>query len=397
MHAEKKKLNTLNGHVLRPSWIEADLDAIRHNFHQLKTVLGNTQLLAVVKADAYGLGAVQVSRFLQQLGADRLGVVCLEEAMQLRTAGVTLPVLNMGAILPEQAETACALDIEQMVYRPEVARALSRCAQARSKKMNIHFKIDTGMSRYGARFDAALPVFEQIAALPGIDIIGVMSHFANSDGLDKAFPLLQCARFLQVRDQIESTGIRIPLWHICNSGATLDLPQAHFDMVRVGLLLYGYYPSGEVVRPFTLQPALRLKSTLVAERQLSRGDSVGYGRRYMATGPERIGVLPLGYADGFDRKQRNNGHVLWQGRRLPIVGGLCMDACFVRLDKEIDAHTGDVVTVLGREGDEEITPHDIAERIGSVSYEVMARLGKRLPRITVKDKKVISREDSFQV
>ncbi|MBN1541293.1 alanine racemase, partial [candidate division KSB1 bacterium] len=367
--------NSIPSSVLRPSWVEIDLDAIEHNVEQIRARLGAVQLLVVVKADAYGLGAVAVSRVLQECRVDRLGVVCLDEAVQLRRAGIELPILNMGAILPQQADVAVEYGIEQIVFDLETARALSVAARQRKTRAAVHLKIDTGMSRYGLRFDSAAQAFAPLHALPHLDWVGAMSHFANSDGLDKSFPLLQLSRFLQVRRELAEQGMEPPIWHICNSGGTCDLPQAHLDLVRVGLMVYGYYPDPEVGRPFDLRPALALKSTVITIRELQRGDSVGYGRRYLAKNQERIAILPIGYADGFDRKLRDGGQVLLHGQRVPIVGGLCMDACFICIEDIPEARCGDQVTLMGREGDLEISPHDIAAQIGSVSYEVMARLG----------------------
>ncbi len=367
----------------RPSWIEIDLDAIGHNLKQVQFLLSGTEtrLLGVVKADAYGAGAVPVARVLEAGGIDRLGVVTLEEGIQLRRAGITCPILNMGTLFPDQVMPVVEHDLEQMVFQSEVAHALSREAERQGKTVHVHYKIDTGMSRYGVRFDRAADVFTSLRSIPHLDWVGAMSHFANSDGLDKSFPLLQLSRFQTVRRQFEEKKITIPLWHICNSGGTLDLPEARQNMVRVGLMLYGYYPSTDVQKPLDLKPAFSLKSSVVTERNLNRGDSLGYGRRYMAEQPERIGVLPLGYADGYDRKLRNRGQVLWAGQRLPIIGGLCMDACFVHLTDVPDCTEGSEVTVIGHDGDDVITPHDVAGWAESVSYEVMARLGKRLPRV----------------
>ncbi len=367
--------------VLRPSWIEVDLDAIEHNVAQIRARLDGVRLLVVVKADAYGLGAVQVSRVLEKCGVDCLGVVCLDEALQLRNAGIRLPILNMGAILPQHADRVVKQHLEQVVSDIETAQAISAAALKHNAPASVHLKIDTGMSRYGMPWQEVGERFGPLFQLPHLRWIGAMSHFANSDGLDKSFPLLQLSRFLQARQHLAEKGIQLPIWHICNSGGTCDLPQAHLDMVRVGLMVYGYYPDPEVQKPFDLHPALSLKSVMVAVRELQRGDSVGYGRRYMAKTRERIAVLPIGYADGFDRKLRNVGQVLLHGCLVPIIGGLCMDACFIRIEDVPEARCGDTATLIGRQGDLEISPHDIAAQIGSVSYEVMARLGKRLPRV----------------
>lgn len=370
-----------------------DLDAIAVNLQQIKEYLGGVRLLAVVKADAYGLGAVAVSRLLSGLGIDKLGVVTLDEAEELRRADVDVPILNMGPILPQQAEAVVRLGIEQMVFQPNVAAALSRAAVDSGAEVRVHLKIDTGMSRYGIPWQEAVEAFQTMRTLPGLQWHGAMTHFPISDATDKSFALLQIERFKGVRARMAEHDIYIPLWHICNSGGVLDLPQAHMDMVRVGLMLYGYYPSDEVRRPFSLRPSLRVQTHITTIRTLHAGDTVGYGRRYTAERDERIAVLPIGYADGYDRKLRNIGRVLLRGRQAPIIGGLCMDACFINISEFPDVAEGEPVLLMGRDGDEEISPHDIAALAGSVSYEVMARLGKRLPRVYKRDGKVIPVSD----
>ncbi len=375
--------------VIRPSWIEVDLDAVAFNVRQVKSYLGKTALLAVVKADAYGLGAVPVAKVVMENGADLLGVVALDEAIELRQAGITAPILNMGPIFPAQAHFVLDYDLEQMVFQTEVAQALSQAAATKNTFAKVHFKIDTGMSRYGVPHKDAVTLFKELARLPNLQFMGAMSHFPMSDAVDKSFALLQIHRFNEIRQALKQGGYHIPLWHICNSGGTLDLPEAHFDMVRVGLMLYGYFPSRDVRRPFALKPAMSVKTMIATLRTLERGDTVGYGRRFMAEKEERIAVLPIGYVDGYDRGLRNVGQVLLRGKKAPILGGLCMDACFIKVTGMPEVRIGEIVTIMGRDGDEEISPHDIADLIGSVSYEVIARFGKRVPRIYLREGRIV--------
>ena len=375
--------------IYRPSWVEIDLDSIVHNLQQVKAYLPGVKVLAVVKADAYGLGAVPVSRLLVEEGVDYLGVVALDEAIQLRQAGIQARILNMGNILPQQAATVVEFQLEQMVYQQEVAEALSRAAQNRNTTAKLHLKIDTGMSRYGVPWREAVASFAPMAQLPQVQWLGAMTHFPLSDALDKSFALLQIHRFKTIRRQMEDEGFNLHLWHMCNSGGVLDLPEAHLDMVRVGLMLYGYFPSTDVRRPFILKPAMTVKTHIAALRTIDRGDTVGYGRRYLAEKRERIAVLPIGYADGYDRKLRGAGQVLIQGKRAAIISGLCMDACFINVSEFAAINIGEPVIVMGQDGEEEISPHDIAGLIGSVSYEVMARFGKRLPRLYRRNGEII--------
>jgi alanine racemase len=367
--------------LLRPAWVEVDLDAVAHNVRQIKNYLGEIKMLAVVKANGYGLGAVPVAREISKNGADYLGVVMLDEAYELRRAGITAPILNTGTLFPDQADYIVDLEIEQMVFQMDVARALSKAAVAQNKTVNIHFKIDTGMSRFGVPYSTAVDDIQPFLTLPNLKIVGAFTHFPMSDAVDKSFALLQIERLKKIKHQLEAQGIHIPLWHMANSGGTLDLPAAHFNMVRVGLMNYGYWPSFDVRQPFELKPAMSLKSKIVAIRHIRRGDTVGYGRKYMAQQDERIAVLPMGYADGYDRKLSKIAEVLCKGRRLPIIGGLCMDAAFIKVTDFPNVEIGDTVTLMGTDGEEEISPHDLAAKIGSVSYEVISRFGRRLPRV----------------
>lgn len=375
--------------VLRKSWVEVDLDAVSHNVSMIRAYLGKTVYLAVVKADAYGLGVLPIAKTILENGADKLGLVTLEECIELRRAGITAPLLNMGPVWQDQADIVLEYDIEQVAYQLPVIEAISKAAKKAGKTAKIHLKVDTGMSRYGVHFSQAGAAIAKAAVLPNIEILGVMTHFPMSDELDKSFALLQIERFKTLRRQVENMDIHIPLWHTANSGAVLDLPQAHFDMVRVGLMNFGYFPSKQVKRPFELKPAMSVKSKIVEIREIHRGDTVGYGRRFMAEKDEQIGVLPLGYADGYDRKIRSGGQVLIHGEKVPIVSGLCMDAFFVRLTDFPNVRIGDTATLMGIDGGEEISPHDIAGIIGSVSYEVISRFGKRLPRVYLKKGRIV--------
>lgn len=376
--------------MYRPSWVEVDLDAIAHNVRQIKKYLNGTSLCAVVKADAYGLGAVAVARTLVESGVDCLGVVTLDEAVELRNAGIEVKILNMGPVFPDQADAVIEHDLEQIVYESNVAKALSKAAQTYGREARVHFKIDAGMSRYGAAWTEAVGAFSGLVRHPHLRFVGAMTHFPMSDAVDKSFALLQIHRFKSIRRELEAQGYDIPVWHICNSGGVLDLPDAHMEMVRIGLLLYGYFPSEDVRRPFPLKPAMQVKTRIAELRTIERGDSVGYGRRYIAEKAERIAVLPIGYADGYDRGLRNIGQVLIHGQMAPIVGGLCMDACFVRVSDLPQTRVKDVVTIMGRDGGVDISPHDIAGLIGSVSYEVMARWGRRLPRVYLKNAEIVA-------
>ena len=381
------KLNYKNK-ILRPAWIEVDLDAVGKNVRNIRNYLGDVKMLAVVKANGYGLGAVPTAKEIAANGVDYLGVVMLDEAYELRSAGLTTPILNMGAIYADQAEYVIDLDIEQMVYQSDVAAALSKAAGKLGVSAKIHVKINTGMSRFGFQYSTAVADIEKLLSLPNLDVVGAFTHFSMSDAVDKSFALLQIERMKTIKTELSQRGVAIPCWHMSNSGGALDLPQANFDMVRIGLMNYGYWPSFDVRTPFELTPAISLKSKIVAIRKVKRGDTVGYGRKYMAEKDERIAVLPIGYADGYSRSLSKIGHVLCKGHRLPIVGGLCMDATFFNITDIPNIDVGDAVTLMGVDGSEEISPHDIGGLIGSVSYDVISNFGRRLPRVYLKEGKV---------
>lgn len=366
---------------LRPAWIEVDLDAVAANTRQLKGFLGKVELLAVVKADAYGLGAPEVAPVLLRSGVSRLGVVIPDEGIELRRAGIKAPILVMAAILPERAGVVLEHDFEQAVTSTELAEALSAAARKAGRPAIVHLKVDTGMGRYGVRFSEAAEWIERVRELPGLVIAGAMTHFSTGDAGDRTYRRTQLERFLEVRRAVEGRGIRIPTWHIANSGGTLGMPEAHLDMVRNGLVLYGYYPSDEVPRRINLRPAMALRARITSLRAIPAGDSVGYSRRYIPERDELVGVLPVGYADGLDRRLLRKGEAIIRGRRVPIVSGLCMDSCFVKLTDVPGVAVGDTLTLMGIDGNEEISPHEIAGKTGTVSYDVIAGFSRRLPRV----------------
>ncbi|MBN1560418.1 alanine racemase [candidate division KSB1 bacterium] len=381
--------------VLRPAWVEVDLNAVAHNVRTIKRHLGGVKLLAVVKANGYGLGAVMMAREVVANGADYLGVVMLDEAYELRRAGIAAPIVNTAAIYPDQADYVVDLDIEQMIDRYEIAAALSQAAQRANTAARVHLKVDTGMSRYGVHPSRAVQEIQRLLTLPNIRVMGLFSHFPMSDGVDKSFALLQIERMREIKRDLAAQAIVIPLWHMANSGGVLDLPSAHFDMVRVGLLNYGYWPSFDVQRPFELEPAMSVKAKIVAIRDIQRGDTVGYGRKFMAKQDERIAILPIGYADGYDRALSKIGQVLLHGKRASIIGGLCMDATFIKITDFPEAKIGDPVTLMGFDGEQNISPHDIAALIGSVSYDVIAQFGRRLPRVYMRNGAVVRIDNSL--
>ena len=371
------------GFPLRPAWVEIDLTRLRQNLRLIRRDLPSAvKLLAVVKDEAYGHGALEVVQTALEEGAAGFGLSTLEEAMALRDAGITAPLLLLGERQEPELPWCVEHDLTVCVNQPHTIRQLARAAAAAGKRVPVHLKIHTGMSRYGVRWDEALPLLELIDAQKSLRLDGAMTHFAQSDEADKSFALLQIARFDKVMGAWQRAGGRVPCQHLCNSGGFLDLPQAHRDMVRVGILLYGVFPSSVCRRIPGIQPVMSVKARIAAIQQLKPGEVAGYGMRYTAPAPRRIAVLPIGYGDGFPRV-RNTGGALIRGRRAPLVGGVAMDAITVDITDIPEAQMWDEAVIMGRQGGEEISVHDMARLKNTVSYDVLTNWRLRLRRKTV--------------
>jgi alanine racemase len=368
---------------LRPAWVEIDLARLRNNLRLIRRDLpSHVRLLAVVKDEAYGHGALDAARIALEEGAWGLGLSTLEEAMSLREAGITAPLLLLGERQDAELPWCVEHDLTVCVNGPHTVRKLARIAAAHDKRVPVHLKIHTGMSRFGARWDEALPLVEQIAAEKALLLEGVMTHFAQSDETDKTFANLQLARFQEVLNGMAARGITAKLRHTCNSGGFLDLPQAHYEMVRTGILMYGVFPSSVCRRIPGIEPVMSVKARVAAIQKLKPGEVVGYGMRYAAPSERRIAVLPIGYGDGFPRV-RNQGGALIRGRRAPLLGGIAMDALMVDITDIPEAQMWDEAVIMGRQGKEEITVHDIAKLKNSVSYDVLTNWRLRLRRKAV--------------
>jgi len=368
---------------LRPAWTEIDLGRLRRNVQLVREQLpAGVRLLAVVKDEAYGHGALDVARVAVEEGAWGCGLSNLEEAMTLREAGITAPLLLLGERQEAELAWCVAHDLTVCVNESHTVRALARVAAEFEKRVPVHLKINTGMSRYGARWDEALPLMEQIVAEKSLLLAGVMTHFAQSDEADKTFANLQFARFQEVLRVLEDRNIHVPLRHACNSGGVLDLPHAHLDMVRSGILLYGVMPS-LACRPLPgLEPVMSVKARIAAIQKLKPGEVAGYGMRYTALSERRLAVLPIGYGDGFPRV-RNEGGALIHGHFAPLAGGVAMDAIMVDITNIPQAQMWDEAVLMGRQGNAEITVRDIAKLKHSVTYDVLTNWRLRLRRQAV--------------
>jgi alanine racemase len=364
----------------RPAWVEVDVARLRRNVRLIRGELAApTKLLAVVKDEAYGHGAIAAARIALEEGAWGLGVSTLDESAALREAGITAPLLLLGRRQPEELAWCLEHNVTICLDDAEGAREMARAAATAGKVAPVHVKLNTGMNRYGQRWDEAAALFELILVEKSLRLEGVMTHFAQSDESDKTFANAQMARFDETVQALAKKGIAPLCQHLCNSGGFLDLPQAHRDMVRVGILLHGVYPSSVCRRLPGIEPVMSVKARIAAIQNLRAGDVVGYGMRYTAPGPRRIAVLPLGYGDGFPRV-RNQGEVLLHGRRAPLVGGVTMDAIMVDVTDIPQAQLWDEAVLMGRQGSEEITVHDLARLKGSVSYDILTGWRMRMRR-----------------
>ena len=370
------------------TWAEVDLDAIAHNIKEIRKITNpNAKIMAVVTADAYGHGFLEVAKTLLENGADRLAVAVLQEGKQLRSRGVTVPILILGASGEEAVEDLINFDITPS----EFAKALSYEAERKEKVTKIHIKIDTGMSRIGflAGEDNEEIVDEiiKISKLPYIEIEGIFSHFATSDEYDKSYTLLQYGRFMDVCNRLEEKGLNIPIKHICNSAGIMMYPEMHLDMVRPGVILYGMYPSDEVDKSrLDLIPAMTLKSTITHIKEVEPGRGVSYGKEYITDKKTKIATVPIGYADGYLRKLAKHGKMIVDGVKVPIIGRICMDQCMIDVTNVHNIDKGDEVIIFGREG---VTVDDLAEWLETINYEVSCVIGKRIPRIYTKDGKAV--------
>lgn len=370
----------------RPTWLEVDLSAIARNTQHVKDFVGaDVRVLVSLKADAYGHGALRVARTALNNGASWLGVATVSEATPLRDAGLDAPILVFGYAPPWQARQVAQLDLRATVYSLDIARALSHAARDLGREVRVHVKIDTGMGRLGLRWEdtsAVVALVEALHRLPGIVVEGIFTHFATADSADQTYALRQLERFEAVLAALVQRGLRPPIVHAANSAATLTLPAARYDMVRPGVAIYGLSPSPEVRLPEGFRPALAFKTQVAQVKDIPPGEGISYGATYVTTRPTRIAVLPVGYADGFRRAPANWGEVLVRGQRAPVVGRVCMDQSMVDVSAIPGVRQGDEVTLIGKQGEDELTAEDVAARLGTINYEVVAELLARVPRMS---------------
>ena len=369
----------------RPTWLEIDLNAIANNTRRIKELVGpRVHVMVSIKANGYGHGAVKVACVALCNGADMLGVAAVNEALQLREAGLGVPILVYGYIPSWQMREAVRQDLTVTLYTSDAARSLSRVAQALNRTARVHVKIDSGMGRLGVRaeeIEEIVALLREIRELPGLELEGLFTHFATADACDQTHARLQLTRFRRVLQRIEAERLRPPIVHAANSAALFRLPEAHFDMVRPGIAIYGLDPSANLRLPEGFRAALSFKTQVAQVKLIPAGECIGYGCTHRTERPTLIAVLPVGYADGFRRGPANWGSVLVHGQEAPLLGRVCMDQCMIDISHIPQVCVGDEVVLIGRQGKAVLTAEMVAQRLGTIHYEVVSEILARVPRV----------------
>ena len=364
------------------TWAEIDLSAIRHNLRAIRRLVGDgVKILISVKADAYGHGAREVSAAALAAGADMLGVSHVKEALELRPCFPSVPIMILSSGMLGHSPLIVRNDLTPVVCSLEIARDIAQEALLAGKRINVHAMIDTGMGRIGVWHENCLPLIERLSRVKGIRLEGICSHLATADSPDPSFLEEQLASFLALVRRAKARGVSFPLRHIANSAAILAARKSWLDMVRPGIMLYGIHPAPHLEKKIDLKPALSLKTQVAFLKTVEAGRSISYGRTYRVKRKTRIATLPIGYGDGFSRAHSNRGEVLIRGKRAPIVGIVTMDQLMVDVGKIPGAAIGDEAVLIGTQGGERITAVEAAARIGTIAYEVLAQLGKRVSRV----------------
>ncbi|MHB2019216.1 MAG: alanine racemase [Candidatus Xenobia bacterium] len=387
------------------TWVEVDLSRIVDNVRHLRRIVGpKPQLLAVVKSNAYGHGLIPVARTALGAGASFLGVAAAAEALELRAAGLDAPILLLGPALEEEQDDLIRADVRMAVFDLDTARRLSERGRALGRRALVHVKVDTGLGRLSVTEPQAAAFVQSVAEMPGLQVEGLYTHLADAEGMDQSYTMRQHATFRRIA---EAAGVQIPLRHLAGSAAAMLLPELRNDLVRIGISLYGLWPAeetrllmlsqnrdllalvndeaaqtrGDVRQLAFLKPALSWKALLAQVKEVPAHSTVGYGCTFEALRPTRIGVVSIGYADGFDRKLSNNGAMLVRGMRAPIVGRICMNLSMIDVTDIPGATAGDEVVLIGRQGDQELTAEEMANRVGTIHYEIVTRINWSIPRL----------------
>lgn len=366
----------------RPVWVEIDLQAISHNVETFKRIIGpDTLFMAVVKTDGYGHGAVPVAKRAIESGADRIGVALVEEGIELRKAGIDVPIHLLSLNPASAAGLIVEHDLITTVATIDFARHLDQEAGKAGKRVKVHVKVDTGMNRIGISPDNTISFLEELKTLTNLEIEGVFTHFALADDPFSSFTELQIERFEKVLNDLEEKGLNIPLKHEANSAATILFPQTRLDMVRVGISLYGLHPSEATLDKIDIRPAFKLKAKVSFVKEVPTGDGVSYSHTFKPKKNTTIATLPLGYGDGYSRLFSNSSEVLVGGRRRPVVGNICMDQLMIDLGEEDTVSVGDEAVLIGDQDQDEISVDELAGILKTINYEVVCMINRRVPRV----------------
>lgn len=383
---------------LKRAWAQIDLNALQYNYNVVKSMINpRSKIMCVVKADAYGHGAKRLSKEFSKLGADWFAVSNLEEAMQIRKAGVNKPILILGYTPVNMVQVLSDNNISQAAISEDYAKKLSLRAEKINKKIKVHIKLDTGMNRIGIldqndiQRKNAVKSIENILNMSGLIVEGLFTHFAVADeGIDgEDYTRMQYENFKCVISDLKEKGIKIPLCHCCNSAAIIDYPDMDMDMVRPGIILYGLLPSNKLKSKLRLKPVMQLKSTVSLVKEIDAGVKISYGGNFISDKKMKIATVPIGYADGYPRYMSGKGEMIVKGKRAKIVGRICMDQLMLDVTDIDGVNQGDIVTVLGGEKESRISANDIADINNTINYEIICLVGKRVPRIYYKDGKFV--------
>jgi alanine racemase len=373
-----------------PAWVEIDLDAAKFNIdHIRRMVPSGVRMLLVVKADAYGHGAVSLSKLAEECAVDMLGVATLDEGRELRSAGIALPILILSPVLPQELEGVLENDCAVTASTFEFAEAASRIAASKGVRCRLHVEIDTGMGRAGLSQERAVETISMMGSLEGVELEGIFTHFPASDS-DLDFTADQIRAFTGIVDDLRKLEIAFRYVHCANSAAVLNFPSSYFNLIRPGLLVYGHAPSVGLRDKIDVVPVMSFKARLVHVREMPAGASISYGRTYIAPKPITMGVVPVGYGHGLSHRLSNKGEFLFRGTRVPVIGRVTMDMTMLDLTGFADAAVAEEVVIFGRQGDQEITVDDIAGWDETLNYEVFCRISKRVPRAYLRRGKIES-------
>jgi alanine racemase len=373
-----------------PAWVEVSLDAMKWNIDRVRELLdGEVAILLVVKAEAYGHGAVRVARLAADCGIDMLGVATVDEGRELREAGIRLPILVLSPVLPEELGHALEHDLAVTVSSFEFAEAASQAAKNRGGTCTVHIEVDTGMGRAGLGHESAPEEISRIMRLGGLEFEGIFTHFPASDS-DMDFSQEQIESFTGLLGELRSAGITFKYVHCANSAAMLNLPSSHFNMIRPGMIVYGHVPSIHLIERIDIVPVMSFKTKLVLVREMPPGASISYGRTYIAPEHITMGIIPVGYGHGMSHRLSNKGEVLFRGARVPIIGRVTMDMTMIDLSGFETPRVGEEVVIFGRQAGAEISADEIAQWDGTLNYEILCRISKRVARVYLLSGKVES-------